>query len=110
MAHFPDDSFASVAAVSTTDGAPYRLTVSNVAATYTNLPAGRYIVALDGPAFVILRTGGVAAAPASAAQAAGNATGVQSGWTYNHRATADLSAITSAGSGALWLLPVPGPG
>lgn len=110
MAHFPDDSFASVAAVSTTDGAPYRLTVSNVAATYTNLPQGRYIVALDGPAFVILRTGGVAAAPASAAQAAGNATGVQSGWTYHHRATADLSAITSAGSGELWLLPVPGPG
>ena len=110
MANRHDDEYAAVAALRTTDGAPYRLTISTTAASITNLPLGRYIVILDGPGHALFRTGGTAAAPTSGNAAAGDTVAVQSGWTYTHTATATLSVITITGSGELVLQPVPPPG
>ena len=110
MANRADDEFAAVAALRTTDGVPWRLTISTTAAAITNLPQGRFIVILDGPGHALFCTGGTAAAPASGAAATGNTIAVQSGWTYNHTATANLSVITITGSGELVLQPVPPPG
>ncbi len=110
MANLADDQFAAVAAIKTTDGAPYRLTLSTTAASITNLPLGRYIVILEGVSHVLVRTGGTAAAPSSGSAASGETVALSSGYTYTHTATATLSAITITGSGEMILQPVPGPG
>lgn len=110
MANLNDDQFAAVAALKSTDGVPYRLTISTTAASITNLPANRYIVILDGPGHALLCTGGTATAPSSGSPATGNTIAVQSGWTYTHTATANLSVVTISGSGELVLQPVPPPG
>lgn len=109
MANRHDDEFAAVASIRTTDGAPYRLTLSTTAATISNLAAGRYIVATDA-SVVYLRTGGTAAVPSSGSAATGNTIAVQTGWTYNHTAAADLSAVLISGTAELTLQPVPPPG
>lgn len=109
MANLHDDKFAAFASVRTTDGVPYRLTLSTTAATISSLPIGRYIVVTDA-SVVYLRTGGTAAVPSSGSAATGDTIAVQTGWTYRHSATADLSAVLISGSAELTLQPVPPPG
>lgn len=105
MANKSDDEFAAVASVDATCGVPYYLAVSAVAASITNLPAGRYWVRLEGVAVVLTRTGGTAAIPSTGTAAAGVSKSLASGETYHHAEVATLSVIGHAG-GHLWLQPV----
>lgn len=109
MANVQDDNYASVASfVGGTANGFHRLDVTTTAATYTSLPAGRYVVRLTGGLeLVSLRTGGTAAEPASGA--AGTGCAVASGDTYDHgTSAANLSAIVlgGSGSGRLYLVAV----
>ena len=110
MSSYADDRFAAVAAIGTSDGSPYRLTISTTAATLSGLPRGRYVVILEGVSHVLTRTGGAAAAPASGSAALTNTCALSSGYTYSHNVTGDLSAITITGGGEMILQPVPVPG
>lgn len=105
MANKLDDEFAAVAAVDATCGVPYYVTVGAVAASITNLPAGRYWVRLDGVGAVFVLVGGTAAVPASGAAAAANTRSLSHGETYVHASTATLSVIAH-GSGHLHMQPV----
>lgn len=107
MANKGDGENASVAIIGGA-GTFYRLDVSTTAATYTNLPKGNYIVVLSSSvSSVSLRNDGTAAAePSSGASGTGGV--FQTGWSYEHPATGNLSAIVlESGSGRMYLVPVP---
>lgn len=108
MASRSDNDFAATASFTgNTANGFHRLDVSTTAATYTNLPAGTYVVRMTGGIeLVSIRTGGTAADPASGAAGTGGA--FASGDTYTQSAAGDASVIVlgGAGSGRVYLVRV----
>lgn len=112
MASVIDDQRAAFASlVGSTSNGYYRLDVSTTAATFDDLPRGRYIVRMTGgPELIGIATGATATEPTSNSLiATGTGGAFASGDTYDHETTGDFSAIVlgGSGSGRLYLVKLP---
>ncbi len=111
MASVIDDQRAAFASlVGSTANGYYRLDVSTTAATFDDLPKGRYIVRMTGgPELIGIATGATATEPSSNNLTGGTGGAFASGDTYDHETTGDFSAIVlgGSGSGRLYLVKLP---
>jgi hypothetical protein len=105
-----DNLYAAFASfVGTTSNGYYRLDVSTTAATFDDLPKGRYVVRMTGgPELIGIATGATATDPSSNNLAGGTGGAFASGDTYVHESAADASAIVlgGSGSGRLYLVKI----
>ena len=86
----------------------YRLDITGTSANIASLPAGRYIVVLDGVTSAALSSGGAITEPASGSAVAQTSSVVQTGWQYTHPATGVCHVVAlNAGSGRAYLVPCP---
>ena len=101
-----DAELAAVGAIPLSAGW-YRLDVTTTSASITSLPAGRYIVVLDGVTTVAIGAAAVTE-PASGAAVAVASAVMQTGWEYKHAAVANCHIVVlNAGSGRVYMVPAP---